>query len=224
VPTPLKAIVRSVDFARSLWSFVDLVRHPDHLDRVFEISDGMVRRQEEVLGKMAEFFSHDEKGAAALRDKPRLKVDLARLSSLPEGTLGRVYAEDLKRRNLDPSSIPTLRADTEPEFVRAHLYETHDVWHAVTGFGTDVAGELGLQGFYAAQAPGGLPLVLLGLGMLNTAFYALEDRERRLDAITLGWQMGKQAKPFFGMDWSSLWATPLDDVRRGLGIVGPARS
>jgi ubiquinone biosynthesis protein Coq4 len=178
----------------------------------------MVRRQEEVLAKMAEFFSHDEKGAAALRDKPRLKVDLARLSSLPEGTLGRVYAEELKRRNLDPASIPTLRANTETEFVRAHLYETHDVWHAVTGFGTDVAGELGLQGFYAAQAPGGLPWVLLGLGMLNTAFYGLDDGERRLNAITLGWQIGKQAKPFFGTDWSSLWATPLDDVRRRLGI------
>jgi ubiquinone biosynthesis protein Coq4 len=33
-------------------------------------------------------------------------------------------------------------------------YETHDIWHVVTGFHTDVAGELGLQAFYLAQFPG----------------------------------------------------------------------
>jgi ubiquinone biosynthesis protein Coq4 len=197
-----------------MWGFLDLVRHPDHLDRVFEISDGLVRRQREVLTKMAEHFARDEQGAAALRDKPRLRVDLDRLTQLPAGTLGRIYAEGLRSRGLDPASIPTLPSATDPEFVRAHLYETHDVWHAVTGFGTDVAGELGLQAFYAAQAPGGLPLVLLGMGMLNTGLYALDDRERRLDAIARGWQMGRTARPLFGADWTALWDKPLDEVRR----------
>jgi ubiquinone biosynthesis protein Coq4 len=218
----LNAIVRSLDFARSVWGFLDLVRHPDHLDRVFQISDGLVRRQREVLTKMAEHFARDPQGAAALRDKPRLRVDLDRLSRLPAGTLGRVYADELRRRGLDPSSIPTLPAATDAEFVRAHLYETHDVWHAVTGFDTDVAGELGLQAFYGAQAPGSLPMVLLGLGMLNTAFYALDDRERRLDAISRGWQMGREARPLFGADWSNLWAKPLGVVRQMLRIDTPA--
>jgi ubiquinone biosynthesis protein Coq4 len=218
----LNAIVRSLDFARSLWSFLDLVRHPDHLDRVFQISDGLVRRQREVLTKMAEHFAREEQGAAALRDKPRLRVDLDHLSQLPAGTLGRVYADEMRRRGLDPSSIPTLPSATDPEFVRAHLYETHDIWHAVTGFDTDVAGELGLQAFYGAQAPGGLPFVLLGMGMLNTGLYALDDRERRLDAISRGWQMGREARPLFGADWASLWSKPLDEVRRMFRIGGPA--
>ncbi len=32
-----------------------------------------------------------------------------------------------------------------------HLYQTHDIWHVVTGWGNDLPGEVGLGGFYSAQ-------------------------------------------------------------------------
>jgi len=222
----MQALNRALDaargriaFARTLWSFVDLVKHPDHLDRVFEISDGMVKQRMEVLGKMAEHFARDERGARALAERRRLHVDLAELSKLPAGTLGRVFAEHMIVNELDPASIPTLAADDALDFVRAHLYETHDVWHAVTGFQTDVPGELGLQAFYAAQAPGGLPWMLLAMGFLNTALYAMDERDARLEAVARGWDMGRRARPLFGTRWDTLWATPIDEVRRALGVV-----
>jgi ubiquinone biosynthesis protein COQ4 len=202
--------------ARTLWSFAELVRHPDHLDRVFAIADGMVKKRTEVLGLMRDHFAREPRGAAALRDRPRLVVDLAELSRLPPGTLGRTFADHMRDNGLDPAAIPSLQAGDELEFVRAHLYETHDVWHVVTGFSTDVAGELGLQAFYASQGPGGLPIMLLAMGFLNTALYAMDDRERRLDAIARGWEMGRRGRPLFGVRWAELWSTPLDEVRRGL--------
>jgi ubiquinone biosynthesis protein COQ4 len=208
----------AVGSVRALWSFVDLVRHPDHLDRVFEISDRMVKRRTEVLDSMRDHFRHDPTGAAALRDKPRLDVDLDVLAKLPEGSLGRTFADHMRANGLDPKSLPMLAASDELEFIRAHLYETHDVWHAVTGFKTDVAGELGLQAFYAAQAPGGLPWMLMAMGFLNTALYAMNDRERRLDAISRGWEMGRAAKPLFGVRWDQLWSAPIEEVRRSLGV------
>src|ERR1700683_2563424 len=168
--------------ARTLASFVDLVRHPDHLDRVFEIADGMVKRRTAVLEAMRDNFARHPRGASALREMPRLRFDLGALSRMPAGSLGRTFADHMRANGLDPAAIPTLTSNDELEFIRAHLYETHDVWHAVTGFNTDVAGELGLQAFYAAQGPGGLPLMLLAMGFLNTALYAMGDRERRLDA------------------------------------------
>ncbi|MGH7295726.1 MAG: Coq4 family protein [Polyangiaceae bacterium] len=207
-----------VAFARVLWSFADLVKHPDHLDRVFEISDGLAKRRTEVLELMVEHFGRDERGAAALRERPRLAVDLARLSKLPEGTLGRVFADHMIANGLDPAAIPTLPGGGAAEYVRAHLYETHDVWHAVTGFRTDVAGELGLQAFYAAQAPGGLPWMLLAMGFLNTAIYSMNEREARFDAIARGWEMGRRARPLFGTRWDALWATPIAEVRRSLDV------
>ena len=56
------------------------------------------------------------------------------------------------RMNLDPKDILVPEnVGSDFDYVRAHLRETHDVWHPVTGFDTDVAGELGLQAFYLAQ-------------------------------------------------------------------------
>jgi len=215
----MTSIRDAVAMGRALWSFADLVRHPDHLDRVFEISDHLVHRRLEVLGKMRDHFARDPRGALAIHDKPRLAIDLDALSRLPPGTLGRTFADHMRANGLDPAAIPTLASSDDLEFVRAHLYETHDVWHVVTGFGTDVAGELGLQAFYAAQAPGGLPMMLLAMGFLNTALYAMSEREARLDAIARGWDMGRRAKPLFGVRWSDGWERPLDEVRRELGVA-----
>jgi ubiquinone biosynthesis protein COQ4 len=214
----MKAITNRLLQARALWSFIDLVVHPEHLDRVFEIADAMSQQRMDVIEKMRDVFAQDPGGAAALREKPRLVIDLAQLDKLPKGTLGRAFADHMRANGLDPAAIPTLPSDGELQFVRAHLYETHDIWHAVTGFATDVAGELGLQAFYAAQTPGGLPLVLLAMGCLNTAMFSMNDRERRFDAIARGWQMGKRARPLFGVRWAEIWEQPLDDARKRLRI------
>jgi ubiquinone biosynthesis protein COQ4 len=214
------AIKNGLMAARALWSFADLVRHPEHLDRVFEISDSLAGQRRDVLAKMRDHIARDPRGEAALRDRPRVAFRLDELEKLPPGTFGRAFADHMRKNGLDPAAIPTLSSHGELEFVRAHLYETHDIWHAVTGFDTDVAGELGLQAFYAAQLPGGLPLALLSAGFLNAAVYSLHDRERRLDAIARGWLMGKAARPLFGVAWGELWSEPVAEVRTRLGLEG----
>ena len=214
--------------AQALLSFVRIVRDPNRLDEVFELSDKLAGAHPEELAAMVDALGRTEKGAKALRERPRLgKLSLSALGEYPEGTLARGFADFLGERGLDPASIPTLEVHDEGSFVRAHLYETHDLWHVVTGFDTDVAGELGLQAFYAAQVPGKLPIALLSGGMLNTLIYADGDRARRLAAISRGWTMGERAAPFFGTDWAQLWSTPLAEVRSALRLseseVSPAR-
>jgi ubiquinone biosynthesis protein Coq4 len=124
----------------------------------------------------------------------------------------------MMRNGLDPAAIPTLPSETAGAFVRAHLYETHDIWHAVVGFSTDVAGELGLQGFYMAQIHGPLPPVILAAGLLNTAFGAPQEFHPRMSAITEGWRAGTRARALFGVNWDEHWGRPLDEVRRELGL------
>jgi ubiquinone biosynthesis protein COQ4 len=214
----MNRIKDAVLLARAAYSFLDLVRHPEHLDRVFEIADALSQSHTEVLEAMRDTFARDPRGAKALAEKPRLRVDLPALSKLPVGTLGRAFADHLRKNGLDPASIPTLPAETDIAFVRAHLYETHDVWHAVTGFAADPAGELGLQAFYAAQTPGNLPLLLMAVGLLNTGLFATGDRDRRLEAISRGWAMGRRARPLFGMRWDEVWSRPLGEIRESLGV------
>jgi ubiquinone biosynthesis protein Coq4 len=132
--------------------------------------------------------------------------------------LGRAFADFLNLRGLDPYGLPRRPAVDEPTYLTAHLYETHDLWHVVTGFDTDVAGELGLQAFYLPQLHGKLPLLLLAAGLLNTLLFAFDDWRARLDAIVRGYRMGQRARPFFGVRWGEWWERTLSDVRQELRV------
>jgi ubiquinone biosynthesis protein COQ4 len=198
-------------------SFIKLVRDPNRLEEVFKLSDGVSER--EVLSEVARHFAMTPQGERALKECRRLpRFDLRELARLPEGTLGRVFGDHMISNGLDPAAIPTLDAKDSIEFTRAHLDETHDIWHTVTGFGTDIAGELGLQGFYFAQVRGPLPPVILAAGLLNTAFFAPMEFEKRMRAIVAGWIAGRRSRSRFGVNWDYAWSTPLAEVRAGLGL------
>jgi ubiquinone biosynthesis protein COQ4 len=202
---------------RGLVSMVRLVRDPDRLDEVFTLADSMVN--DEILADLAKAFAEDPRGARALIVRPRIgRIDLGELRQLPEGTLGRAYAEHMIANGLDPSAIPTLASNDPFSFVRAHLYESHDVWHVLTGFGTSVAGELGLQAFGLAQFPSRLAAVLIAGGLLHAVITRFDDRDARMSEIARGWILGKRAQKLFGVAWGEMWTRPLTSIRRELGI------
>jgi ubiquinone biosynthesis protein COQ4 len=202
-------------------SIVTLVKNPSRLDQVFALFDNV--RNPAILQTIVDHVARDERGARALEERRRLeKIDLATLSAMDEGTLGKTFAEHMIRNGLDPASIPTLAAKDRGEFLRAHLYETHDIWHVVTGFGTDVSSEIGLQAFYLAQFPGRLAAGLVAGGLVNMIFFAFDERDQRMRAITRGWLLGKRSKPLFGVRWEEMWTKPLEDVRRELGVDADA--
>ncbi len=206
-----------VSRARGYSAGLQLLLDPSKLDRVFAI-DSAIPNQPEVMARITEAMRKHPSAAAALDDKPRMTLDLEALRRLPDGTFGRAVADYFDANKLDPKSIPTLQSDDEVAWAKAHLYETHDVWHVATGFSTDIAGELGLQAFYAAQLPGRLPELLLAGGLLQAAFWAEDDFRPRLAAIVHGWEIGSHAKPLFGVRWDSLWNTPLTEVRAALSL------
>lgn len=211
MPSPLT-------YAKALRAFVRLVRDPTRLEEVFVLAESV--ETPEAAARVAEVFQRDPASARVLRERPRLgAVDLGVLSALPEGTLGRVFADAMIRMELDPKDILVPEhVASDFDYVRAHLRETHDVWHAVTGFDTDVAGELGLQAFYLAQFEAPLSALLLMVGFANTLLSGMGDRDRRMREIVRGWLIGKRAQPFFGVRWAEMWTTPLAEVQRKLDV------
>jgi ubiquinone biosynthesis protein Coq4 len=201
----------------AVFGAVRLLLDPSRLNDVFVIDRGITSSA--TRARIVARLRADETTARALEQRRRLpRIDLEALHALPSGTLGRTFADAMIARGLDPSAIPHLDATDDGTFVHAHLYETHDIWHAATGFGTDVAGELGLQAFYSAQLDGALPRILLIGGLINARFKGDDDWAPRLDAIARGWQMGNRARPLFGVAWDELWARTIDEVRAELGI------
>jgi ubiquinone biosynthesis protein Coq4 len=115
------------------------------------------------------------------------------------------------------------QAENDYQFFRAHIGETHDLWHIVTGCDTSILGEIQLEAFYVSQLYASrFWLALLAKNLLKAVIYDVELSTPYMDALAKGWVMAKQAKPLFGIDWKLLWEEPLADLRTSLNIHLPA--
>jgi ubiquinone biosynthesis protein Coq4 len=194
-----------------------LFRDPNRLNDVFVLEEATA--DTDVAAESARRALAHPAGARAAAERYRLPpIDLEALAALPEGTFGRVFSERMRAQGIDPAAIPRREAADDAEYVRAHLYETHDLWHVALGFDTDIPGELGVQAVYAAQVGGALAPLLVTGGLLQALVLARNDWPARVDAVVRGWELGRRARPLFGVRWHELYAAPLTDVRAQLGL------
>jgi ubiquinone biosynthesis protein Coq4 len=202
-------------------SFINYVRSYDgDFDSVYKLSDAL--SDEYSLQKIIEYVSSTPQGKQAFQNRPRLGVvDLQKLHQLPTDTLGYAYADQMLQNNLQP--LQPKQAENDYQFFRAHIGETHDLWHIVTGCDTSILGEIQLEAFYVSQLYASrFWLALLAKNLLKAVIYDVELSTPYMDALAKGWVMAKQAKPLFGIDWKLLWEEPLADLRTSLNIHLPA--
>ena len=199
---------------------VALARNPENTQAVFGIVDGLRhlaggKFEQRVLDHMRK-----RPETARLIDEryTAQPPDVAALTSLPEGTLGRTFAEHLRARGLSTDFYPTMAVEDEASYVAMRMRKTHDIWHVVTGFDTDVAGELGLQAFALSQLQSPFAVLLLTIGLVRS-LWEPHSLEPVMNAVTRGWTMGQVARPLFAQKWELGWEKPLADVRRELGIA-----
>lgn len=139
------------------------------------------------------------------------------LLAMPEGTVGRVLGEMLAEQGFEP--IRRERPDTDVGRVKTWLDTTHDLWHVVTGFGTHIAGEAGLQMVYLAQADTRISLMVQAAFCLRSIQGDREHILEVLDGVAFGWRLGREADALLGVDWHAELETPLDELRRRLRIT-----
>lgn len=214
-------MVNPITIARALFAFGRLAWDPGTgTDRVL----GLIADIDDSGGKqkLLESLSEDPDVREAIARKPELgHIDVDALEELPVGTLGHAFAGYLRSHGFDVGDITPDPNDegTDADYAVNHLRATHDIWHTVTGFGTDVAGELGLQAFYLAQIQGPVPLILLAGGLLNGLRQGPDEVARRMDLIAAGWRLGRAARPLFGVDWAARWDRPLTEIRSELALA-----
>ncbi len=181
-----------------------------------------IARWDQVASELVETYPEI---APELQSRHRLpRVDLDELAALPVGTLGHTLAVVERKRNYDPNLIDPLPDDSEGDWVMAHLYETHDFWHVLTGFDFDLEGELGVGGVYMAQLPNATFFgFMLAVIMLKVVWKHPEQHGDILAAFNEGYRIGKRCKPLIGLDWQSLWSRDLKELRRELNIDDAGR-
>jgi ubiquinone biosynthesis protein COQ4 len=199
-------------------SFLQIVKAPDgDFDAIARLTKAL--SDTKSLNIIVEFLSRHPQGKQAFLERPRLgNVALQQLYQLPQNTLGYIYADSMLKNGLAPLQASSVNNDRE--YLIAHITETHDLWHIVTGCNTNILGEIQLEAFYVAQLYASrFWLALLAKNLLKAVVYDVEASDRYMDAITQGWVMAKQAKPLFGIRWNTLWEKPLEDVRTSLNII-----
>ncbi len=202
-----------------------LLRDPDDTKQVFRIIDALSGRSGE---RVFERFRKTPTGARVLaegRDLLATLSDREALLALPEGSLGRTYADFVTREQL--SSDGLLQASVEGgrrldfgeqrRLVGERLRDMHDLWHVVTGYGRDLAGEAALLAFSYAQIRN------RGIGFIVAVAWIKAGREgahfRRL--IEDAYRRGRRSAWLPAADWEALLAKPLTEVRRELQVGEP---
>ncbi len=176
-----------------------------------------------ALAAMRKRMASDPEGAAILADRPRINtstVDFSSLLALPEGSLGRVYADYSARYGISPDTRAEVQFVDDPElaYVLQRYREAHDVVHSVLEMPTDMVGEVAVKWVEALQT--GLPMCAGGalLGPLRfTPRQARRFREVRPWAV----RVGTQGRFLMCAYFERRWEQGLDDFRREFNIEAP---
>lgn len=205
----------------SIYGLFRLARNTEATRYAFMIGDAQdtLAESSRVRGEMRDPFK--DPGLEALwqeRYAPPA-YDIEPLLRLDESTLGGAYARHMKSRGLSPDYYTQDTPRHKLHFLRLRVHQTHDIWHMLTGFGTDAAGEVGLQGFNFAQFTNGqAALIVAGAILRSIMRRRYGELEKFVEAFCEGFRNGRRARPLLGVKWEELWEEPLEDVRRRFGI------
>jgi len=220
------ARTRAADWPRAWRALRALIADPDRTDQVahFIIAVGGGGDL-----RVFERFRAHPVGRRLLAERtslPDTLADLPRLTALPPGSLGHTYAEFMGGEQLDPKGVvnefraaedPELAATVDPD--ERYFFERfdviHDLWHVLTGYGRDEAGEAANLAFTLAQFPTrGIAILVVAAALIGPKDLLFTWQRYLYQA----WKRGRRAVDLTVVAYESLLPLPLDEVRALLAI------
>lgn len=174
-----------------------------------------------ALERMLQKMQSSSEGQQILREQPRINsstVDLQSLSTLPKGTVGRVYIDFLQKNKVTPDSRPAVQFvdDEQLAYVMQRYREVHDLIHAILRMPTNMLGEVTVKWVEALQF--GLPMCVGG-GLFGAV--RLKPKQR-LAYVTqnLPWAIktGLTSHFLLNVYFEQRWEQKLDDLLKELNI------
>ncbi|KAK9350985.1 ubiquinone biosynthesis protein Coq4 [Lipomyces doorenjongii] len=177
-----------------------------------------------LMERLRDIMLSDPTGRRILRDRPRItssSIHIDRLLDYPENTIGRTYAEWLKREGVSPDTRARVRYidDEECAYVMQRYRECHDFYHAITGLPIIIEGEIALKMFEFANTM----IPMTGIGAVLAPLRLKPKQRERLRTIYFPWAIknGASSKPLINVYWEEILHQDVQDLRDELGIEKP---
>lgn len=154
-------------------------------------------------------------------------ITLDDLQQCPEGSLGHAYLRwildngllpDLAQRQhayfnglVESGRLDRMPDDVQYAFLRGFML--HDYLHTITGFHSDIPGELGMAAFHHAQLRSTYHAMRIAVTTAHVAFVNPRFTATIMDAISNGWLMGQRWKNLHFVKWEEQLDRPLADIR-----------
>lgn len=199
---------------------VRVLRDSNRLDDILEVGEVMGRA---AMERAAQQLQGIEEGRRLLADRPELNsthVDMDTLATLPQGTVGRLYADHIARYQLDIDALnvpaPTDQ-DSDERYLLRRYRGNHDIWHTMLGLGTEGHEEVLVHAFTYGQLRFPISTLIMLFGTLK--HIVLEGRWDVLRyEIRRTYELGRACDPLLAVYWEEQWETPVDDLRARVGL------
>jgi ubiquinone biosynthesis protein COQ4 len=225
---PTTAPARKMEWRRAWKALRALIANSQRTDQVFEVTEALAGNSFE---RAFQRFRQHPDGRRLLDERPSLLETLSdrtTLSELPAGSFGRAYVEFMDTGNLSADSLvsadamaaqrnprATVPVDPERQFFGDRVRDMHDLWHVLTGYGMDEAGEAANLAFTLGQIPTpGIALIVLAAAIIGPKDASLFWQRYLYRA----WQRGRRAALLTVAPYERLLARPLEEVRQILRI------
>lgn len=201
-----------------------LMADPEDTEKVFVILRSLTGN---AIQRGYRRFRTTEVGQRALNNPVTLLDhlrDREALRALPAGSLGRAYLQFVESEQISADGL-VAASDAEGRFSDAGLQkfaerqrDMHDLWHVLTRYGRDSFGEVCLLAFTFAQTwnPG-----IATIGVVGAYKTSQELGKGVWRAFWRGFADGRRAAWLPAVDWESMLARPIDEVRAELRITEP---
>jgi ubiquinone biosynthesis protein COQ4 len=220
---------RPIEWKRAWKALQVLIDDPQRTEKVFEIAEALSGNSFE---RTYQRFAAHPQGRRLLAERPSLLEalqDREALRALPAGSFGRAYAEFMESGNLSAEGLveadvmaerpnPPEPVDPDREYYGDRMRDMHDLWHVLTGYGMDEAGEAANLAFTVGQFPTyGIVAIVIAAGLIGPKDLRFTWQRYLLRA----YRRGRRATLLSVVRYEELLDRPLAEVRRLLSIDPP---
>ncbi|MBD2385493.1 Coq4 family protein [Cylindrospermum sp. FACHB-282] len=218
VQTNQNILLNDPNFVQSL---LGIATNPEDLSWYFKLEEAMKQLETVEVSEYIEQLRLTPEADKLIEERyvgPQYKLEDLNRNCAP-GTLGYVYYHHMTGNGIPAYDYGAYESPDDATYIKLRKMQTHDIWHVITGYKTDVLGELALQGFCHGQGPT-VYQTLIMIGMtLHFATAKNQILNKALDGLFEGWQRGRDAKPLWSVRWEEMWDRPLEDLQRELNVL-----